>query len=118
MTEPAWAAHCGDLWRAHVLAAIGRDVCDIVGPSPRSRREWIALMRRVGARCMRDVIAAVHGEPIPYRTARRGDVVRRGWAIGVCRGERAEFFGGEMVAMRDVDDTWAVAGSEGAWARS
>ena len=30
-----------------------------------------------------------------------GDVVQRGWAIGICRGDKAEFFGGEMVPMRD-----------------
>jgi len=105
---PAWSQHCGDLWRAAVLKAAGRDICEIVGPSPRSAGEWAALMRRVGARSMAEVITAVHGEPIPVRMAGRGDIVRRGWAIGVCRGEQAEFFGGTMIPMRDVEQAWMV----------
>ena len=108
MSDPAWSAHCGDMWRAHVLASGGGDICDIVGPSPRCPREWAALMRRMGARTMDGVIAAVHGEAIPYRCATRGDIVRRGWAIGICRGEQAEFFGGTMVAMKHVDRTWRL----------
>lgn len=108
MSDPGWQAHCGDGWRAHVLAATGRDICAVVGPSPRRPRDWAAMMRRLGVRDMAGVISAVHGAPIPTRQARRGDVVRRGWAIGVCRGDRAEFLGGDMVAMRDVDQAWPV----------
>lgn len=109
MTDPRWAAHCGDMWRAHVLASGGGDICDIVGPSPRRPRDWAAMMRRLGARSMDGVISAVHGDPIPYRQAMRGDIVRRGWAIGICRGDRAEFFGGVMVPMRDVDRAWPLS---------
>lgn len=69
-------------------------------------------MRRLGVRSMSGVIGAVHGQPIPLRQARRGDIVRRGWAIGVCRGDRAEFFGGDTTAMRDIDEAWSVR-----WAR-
>ena len=108
MTE--WSDHCGDRWRAHVLAATGRDICDIVGPSPRGPRDWAAMMRRLGVRSMDGVIGAVHGQPVPYRQAMRGDIVRCGWAIGVCRGERAEFWGGEMVPMREVDRAWRLGG--------
>lgn len=103
MTEPGWIEHCGDRWRAHVMTAAGRDVCDIVGPSPRSTRDWAATMRRLGVRSLAGVVAAVHGPAIPYRQARRGDVVVRGGAVGICRGDRAEFWGGETVPMRDVD---------------
>lgn len=106
LTEPAWSNHCGDMWREHVLAATGRDICDVVGPSPRRPRDWVELMRRVMASSMDGVISAVHGRPIPVRQARRGDIVRRGWAIGVCRGDRAEFFGGEVVPMASVDGAW------------
>lgn len=108
MTDPRWAAHCGDMWRAHVLASGGGDICDIVGPSPRRPRDWAAMMRRLGARSMDGVISAVHGSPIPYRQAMRGDVVRRGWAIGICRGDHAEFYGGVMLPMAYVDCSWPL----------
>lgn len=84
------------------------DICDLVGPSPRRARDWVAMMRRLGVRDMAGVISAVHGQPIPYRQAMRGDIVRRGWAIGICRGDRAEFFGGQSVEMRDVDGVWQM----------
>lgn len=103
-----WAAHCGDLWRAHVLSSTGRDICNIVGPSPRRPAEWAAMMRRLGVRTMDGVLSAVHGAPIPRRQAMRGDMVRRSWAIGICRGDKAEFIGGEMVSMRDVDAAWRL----------
>lgn len=110
MSDPAWQSHCGDRWRAHVMAATGRDICDIVGPSPRRPRDWAAMMRRLAVRDMAGVISAVHGATIPFRQAMRGDIVRRGWAIGICRGDQAEFFGGDMVPMRDVDGVWALLG--------
>ena len=111
VTDPGWQDHCGDRWRAHVLAATGDDICDIVGPSPRCPRDWAAMMRRLGVGDMAGVISAVHGEPIPYRQAQRGDIVQRGWAIGICRGDQAEFFGGDMVPMRDVEGVWPLKAS-------
>lgn len=108
MIDCGWEAHCGDLWRAQVLAATGWDICDVVGPSPRSARDWAGMMRRLGVRSLSGVVSAVHGTAIAPRRAVRGDIVRRGWALGVCRGERAEFIGGEMVEMRDVDEAWRV----------
>ena len=113
LTEPDWTAHCGDLWRGHVLDSTGNDICDIVGPSPRSPADWAAMMRRLSARAMTGVVGAVHGAPIDHRMAKRGDIVRRGWALGICRGESAEFFGGDMVPMSDVDEAWPVRGWTG-----
>lgn len=110
--QPAWTNHCGDRWRQHVLAETGRDICDTVGPSPRSPKDWARMMRQLGVRGMAGVIGYVHGEPIPYRMAMRGDIVRRGWAIGICRGDRAEFFGGEFTAMREVDEVWRLTGCD------
>lgn len=69
------------------------------------------MMRRLGVRDMAGVISAVHGAPIPYRCAMRGDIVRRGWAIGICRGEKAEFIGREMVPMAEVDSAWRLTPS-------
>ncbi|WP_407818022.1 DUF6950 family protein [Sphingomonas aurantiaca] len=108
LTDPEWCEHCGDKWRAHVLATTGADICDVVGSSPRRPRDWVAIMRRLAVRDMSGVISAVHGAAIPYRQARRGDIVRRGWAIGICRGDRAEFFGGVMVPMNAVDQVWRL----------
>lgn len=112
VTDPDWGEHCGDRWRANVLAASGRDICDTVGPSPRRPRDWVAMMRRLGVRDMAGVISAVHGNPIPVRQAHRGDIVRREWAIGICRGDKAEFFGGVMLEMRDVQQAWPIRAAE------
>jgi hypothetical protein len=68
------------------------------------------MMRRLGVRDMAGVISAVHGHPIPPRCAMRGDIVQRGWAIGVCRGDKAEFFGGVMESMSAVDHAWRLFG--------
>lgn len=106
--DPDWSRHCGDLWRDAVQSTVGRDICDIVGPSPRRPRDWAAMMRRLGVRSLHEVVCAVHGHPVPLRAARRGDIVRKGWAMGVCRGEQCEFFGGAMVPLADVDAAWPV----------
>jgi hypothetical protein len=66
------------------------------------------MMKRLGVRNMAGVISAVHGEPVPYRQAMRGDIVQRGWAIGICRGDQAEFFGGDLVPMPLVESAWSV----------
>lgn len=113
LPDPNWDRHCGDLWRQAVLAATGRDICDVVGPSPRRAAEWAAMMRRLGARTLHNVVSAVHGPEIDLRTARRGDIVRKGWALGVCRGELAEFWGGAAVPIGGVDAAWRVTGWPG-----
>lgn len=109
MSDPDWGRHCGDLWREHVLAVSGFDVCDVIGALPRRPREFAAMMRRVGARDLGGVVTAAMGAAIPRRQAMRGDIVRRGWALGICRGGRAEFYGGDMVSMIHVDQAWSVA---------
>jgi hypothetical protein len=67
------------------------------------------MMHRLGVRDMSGVISAVHGDPIPARQAMRGDIVRHGWAIGICRGDTAEFFGGATQSMSVVDEAWPLA---------
>jgi hypothetical protein len=94
------------------MALTGQDICEVVGPSPRRARDWSAMMRRLGVRDMAGVISAVHGVAVPRRQARRGDIVRRGWAIGICRGDVAEFIGGEVLPMKLVDQAWHVAEPE------
>jgi hypothetical protein len=107
VSDPDWSEHCGDRWRAEVLAAGGSDICDVVGPSPRRPRDWVAMMRRLGVRDLSGVVSAVHGRPIDPRLARRGDLVRSGWALGICRGEVAEFFNAAR-PMAEVDEAWPL----------
>jgi hypothetical protein len=57
---------------------------------------------------MHDVVCAVHGAAVPIRSARRGDLVRSGWAMGICRGEACEFYGGVMAPLADADAAWPV----------
>lgn len=109
MNDPEWSRHCGDLWREHVLSTIGFDIQTIIGALPRSAGQWAAMMKRLAVRDMAGVLSAVHGEPIPYRCANRGDIVRRGWAIGICRADQAEFFGAVFMPMRDVEGAWQLS---------
>lgn len=111
MSDPDWGSeHCGDRWRAHVQDATGFDLTSITGPSPRRRREWVSMMRRLNARDLAGVISAVHGQPYTsVRLAKRGDIARMGWAIGIVRGELAEFFGGVTVPIGNVDQAWPIA---------
>ena len=70
------------------------------------------MMRRLGVRSLGGVVSAVHGEPVPTRLAMRGDVVRSGWAIGVCRGEVAQFFDA-TAPMKMVDEAWRLSDAKG-----
>lgn len=107
--DPDWSDHCGDIWRAHVIDQTGRDICAITGPSPRRPRDWVAMMRLLGVRDMAGVVSAVHGPSLPsFRRARRGDIARRGWALGIVRGETVEFYGGTMIPLGQVDQVWPV----------
>lgn len=108
MSDPDWKNHCGDLWRAHVFETVGFDICDAIGPLPRRPSEWVAMMRRVGGRSMCDVVTFVHGASIPPLQARRGDIVQSGWALGVCRGELAEFYGSEMRPIGVIMRAWCI----------
>lgn len=71
------------------------------------------MMRRLGVRDMAGVISAVHGPAIGTRQARRGDIVQIGWAIGVCRGELAEFYAGQVTPIGVIDAAWRVEVSGG-----
>ena len=102
-----WDHHCGDVWRQAVQVAEGRDICDVVGPSPRSRREWRVMMARNNARSLHDLVCLLHGDALPVRMARRGDLVMFGrGALGVCRGELVEFYGGALVPLAACACAW------------
>lgn len=65
------------------------------------------MMRRLGVRNLSGVVSAVHGQPMDPRLAQRGDLVRSGWALGICRGEVAEFFNAAR-PMAEVDEAWRI----------
>lgn len=66
-------------------------------------------MRRLDVRSLSGVVTAVHGPGLATpRLARRGDMVRRGWALGICCGEMAEFYGAHMAPMSDVEEGWRL----------
>ncbi|CAN5445431.1 hypothetical protein BH09PSE4_BH09PSE4_18940 [soil metagenome] len=107
--DATWEQHCGDRWRLAVLTATTHDICAIVGPSPRRAGELAAMMRRLGVGDLSGLVSTVHGPSVSPRLARRGDVVRKGWALGICRGELAEYFGGMMLPIGEADEAWPIA---------
>lgn len=67
------------------------------------------MMHQLGVRDLGGVVTAAMGPAILRRQAMRGDIVRQGWALGICRGPLAEFFGGETSPMTHVDEVWSLA---------
>ncbi|TZG23962.1 DUF6950 family protein [Sphingomonas montanisoli] len=109
MTTPEWHRHCADRAADHVLDASGIDVWKILGaPPPRSWREAADLYRRHGVRSLGELVSRALGAPVSPLLARRGDVVRRGWALGICEGELATFFGGEVSPISEIDEAWQL----------
>lgn len=90
------------------MEATGRDIWAELGGCPRSWREAADLYRRAGVRTLEGVVTKALGEPVNPRQAVRGDVVLLGGALGICRGENAEFFGG-MRPMGEVDAAWPLS---------
>ncbi len=108
LSETDWrTGHCAEPAVAAASAAQGRDVWAALGGCPRSWREAAALYRRLGARTLSEAVTAVLGPPLTSpRLARRGDVVLAQGALGVCRGEVAEFIGG-VLPMGEVASAWS-----------
>lgn len=97
--------HCGDLAAKAIAEASGRDVWAELGGRPQGWLETAALYRRHGCRSLADVMTHLLGSPVPPKQARRGDVVMFNGALGVCRGEVAEFVDATH-PMRKVDQAW------------
>ncbi|TZG26511.1 DUF6950 family protein [Sphingomonas montanisoli] len=107
--NPDWPDHCADRAAGHVLAASGVDVWAILdAPPPRSWRDAAALYRRHGVRSLSELVSRALGPSLSPLLARRGDIVRRGWALGICAGEVATFFGGNAVSMAEVEEAWRI----------
>jgi hypothetical protein len=63
------------------------------------------VYERLGVRCLADAVTKVVGPPIDPKQARRGDIVMKGSALGICRGDLAEF-ANLMLPMREVEKAW------------
>lgn len=108
-SDASWAWNCADEQAARVKARSGIDAWVTLGVAPpRSGREYAELLRAHGQRSLSGLVSIVLGKPIARARAARGDVVRRGWALGECVGDHARFYGGEMVPMRLVDEAWRI----------
>jgi hypothetical protein len=105
MFEPSWECHCAEPAVEAASRASGRDIWAELGGCPRSWREAAALYRRLEVRCLADAVTKVLGAPVDPKLARRGDVVMRGWSLGICRGDLAEF-PNLMLPMRQVERAW------------
>ncbi|WP_420141767.1 DUF6950 family protein [Sphingomonas sp.] len=106
--DPEWSLHCADRAAAHVLTTAGLDVWAVLGASaPRSWGETAALYRRHGVRSLGALVSKALGPSVSPLLAMRGDIVRRGWALGICRGELAEFVN-ETVGMDQVEEAWRL----------
>lgn len=102
MTEPTWAFHCADFANERA----GLNIESRIGPLPRSSRDAAELYQRLGVTCLGDLMSKLF-EEVPTRKAMRGDVVMVDGALGVCRGEWAEFMD-NMQPMRRATRAWSV----------
>lgn len=104
-SEPHWQGHCAE-FAAREVGKSGRDIWAELGGCPRSWREAADLYRRLGCRSLAEVVTIVLGAPNDPRKAMRGDIVMIDGALGVCRGELAEFLDG-MQPMTKATAAWS-----------
>lgn len=97
---PEWNCHCAEF--ADAKAGLGLE--ERLGGWPRNAREAAALYRRFGVTNMGDLLSLFRRE-VPPLQARRGDVVMVNGALGVCRGEWAEFMDA-MQPMKRATRAW------------
>lgn len=98
--EPEWGWNCADFSNA----AAGVEIEKRIGPLPLDWREAAALYRRFEVTNLGDLLARLF-EEVPTLQARRGDLVMVDGALGVCRGEWAEFMD-RMQPMRRATRAW------------
>lgn len=106
---PDWDCHCADHAVRWVAEATGRDVWSELGGCPASPREAADLYRRLRVRSLREAVGVVLGPEVSVSHAMRGDVVMAQNALGVCRGDLAEFMD-RMLPMKAVECAWRVRG--------
>lgn len=98
--DPDWTFHCAEFADARA----GTQLEAALGGWPRSWTEAGTLYRRFGVRTLGDLVSKLL-EEIPPLQAKRGDVVMIDDALGVCRGEWAEFMD-RMQPMRKAQRAW------------
>jgi hypothetical protein len=99
---PDWSFHCAEF--ADGKAGLGLEAK--LGAWPMDWREAAALYRRFGVRTLGDLVSCLLREIEPLK-AMRGDVVMVDGALGVCRGEWAEFMD-MMQPMSKVTRAWSA----------
>jgi len=99
--EPDWSFHCA----AFSANQLERDIWSSLGGCPKNCREAAKLYRRLGVRNLRAAVGKVLGPEISPSHAMRGDIVMAQNALGVCRGELAEFMD-RMLPMKEVVCAW------------
>ena len=109
MRDPDWDWHCAEHAARHISAAIGRDIWGEVGGCPRSPKEAADLYRRLGTRTLKGAVTALLGKPVTPKLAMRGDIVMVDNALGICRGELAEFMD-RMQPMGRAECAWRLRG--------
>lgn len=107
MIEASWNFHCAEFSAAWLREQTGRDVWAEIGGCPRSCREAAFLLRRLNVRSLREATSRVLGDEIVPAMAMRGDIVYSPHALGVCRGEKAEFVD-RFLPMREIVCAWRV----------
>jgi hypothetical protein len=97
---PEWHCYCVQ-WALDQQAPWIRDR---LGGWPRDWREAAALYRRFGVSSFPELVSQFLAE-VPTRQAMRGDVVMVDRALGICRGELAEFMD-SMQPMKRATRAW------------
>lgn len=102
--KPEWHCSCADF----VNQAAGLGLEKRIGPLPQNWREAAAMYRRFGVRNLAGMASRLLPE-VPPLQAMRGDVVMVDGALGVCRGEWAEFMDA-MQPMKRATRAWRAGG--------
>lgn len=108
MRDPDWDGHCAGFIGEHYKKVTGKSLWRKIGHRcPRSPKEAAALYRKLGVTNLEDAATAVFGEPVDVAFAMRGDIVMVDNALGICRGELAEFMD-RMQPIGRVERAWRI----------
>lgn len=99
--RPEWGCSCADF----ANEATGLHLERNIGMLPTDWREAAELYRRFGVSNLGDLLSQLLRE-VPVLQAKRGDVVMVDGALGVCRGEWAEFMDA-MQPMKRATRAWS-----------
>lgn len=107
MRDPDWDYHCAEFAAAHVKEITGRDIWERFGGCPRNAREAAAVLHNLRVRTLKGAVTKLLGRWIDPKLAMRGDIVMVDNALGICRGDLAEFID-RMQPMSRAERAWKV----------